>query len=160
MVYMLPSCDEGAVINSTTGKPEMIIFYNQTKGGVDTFDQMCSSMSCSRKTNRWPMTMFYGMLNIAFVNSYVIYTYNVLTKGEKPLNRREYMKKLSTELTAAWMETRLEIPTLPRRSRESIENILPQTNREMSEEADEEPPAKIRRRNEDEKNVQDDVHKT
>lgn len=145
MVYMLSSCDEGAVINPTTGKPEIIMFYNQTKGGVDTFDQMCSSMSCSRKSNRWPMTMFYGILNIAFVNSYVIYAHNVLSKQEKPLNRREYMKKLSTELSTPWMRSRLEIPTLSRRLRENIENILPQTNQEASQEAEEEPPAKVRR---------------
>ncbi|CAB3248366.1 unnamed protein product [Arctia plantaginis] len=142
MVYMLSSCDEGAVINPTTGKPEIIMFYNQTKGGVDTFDQMCSSMSCCRKSNRWPMTMFYGILNIAFINSYVIYTHNVLSKQEKPLNRREYMKRLSTELSKPWMRSRLEIPTLSRRLRENIENILPQTNQEASQETEEEPPAK------------------
>ncbi|CAH2101186.1 unnamed protein product [Euphydryas editha] len=38
MVYMLSSCGEDAAINLTTGKPEIIMFYNQTKGGVDTFD--------------------------------------------------------------------------------------------------------------------------
>lgn len=145
VVYMLSSCDEGAVINSVTGKPEIVMVYNQTKGGVDTFDQMCSLMSCSRKTNRWPMAMFYGILNIAFINSYIIYAHNVLSKGEKPLNRREYMKKLSTELSTPWMKSRLEIPTLPRRLRENIENILPQPNVQVSEEAGEEPPAKIRR---------------
>ncbi|CAB3231975.1 unnamed protein product [Arctia plantaginis] len=129
MVYMLSSCDEGAVINPTTGKPEIIIFYNQTKGGVDTFDQMCSSMFCSRKSNRWPMTMFYGILNIAFINSYLIYTYKVLAKQEKPLNRREYMKRLSTKLSKPWMRSRLAILTLSRRLRENIENILPRITR-------------------------------
>ncbi|CAB3262494.1 unnamed protein product [Arctia plantaginis] len=129
MVYMLSSCDAGAVINPTTGKPEIIIFYNQTKGGVDTFDQMCSSMFSSRKSNRWPMTMFYGILNIAFINSYLIYTYKVLSKQEKPLNRREYMKRVSTKLSKPWMRSRLAIPTLSRRLRENIENILPRITR-------------------------------
>jgi len=145
MVYMLSSCDEDAAINLTTGKPEIIMFYNQTKGGVDAFDQMCSSMSCSRKTNRWPMTMFYGMLNIAFVNSYIIYTHNILSKQEKPINRREYMKQLSFELCAPWMRSRLRIPTLQRSLRENIEKILPQANLELPQEADEEPPTKVRR---------------
>lgn len=45
IVYLLSSCD--GTINQTTRKPETIMYYNQTKGGVDTFDQMCSSMSCS-----------------------------------------------------------------------------------------------------------------
>ena len=55
------------------GKPEIIEFYNATKGGVDTFDQMCSVNFCSRKTRRWPLCILYGMLNAANVNSYIIY---------------------------------------------------------------------------------------
>lgn len=80
MAYLLSSCDEQGTINQATGKPEMIIFYYQINGGVDTFDQMCCSMSCSRKTNRWHMAVFYGMLNLSFVNSYVIYCHNVMLK--------------------------------------------------------------------------------
>ena len=33
-----------------SNKPEMIQFYNSTKGGLDAFDQMSAQMSCSRKT--------------------------------------------------------------------------------------------------------------
>lgn len=145
MVYLLSSCDEEGVINPATGKPEIIMYYNQTKGGVDTFDQMCSSMSCSRKTNRWPMTMFYGILNMTFVNSYVIYCHNILAKGEKPLSRREYMKKLSTQLSEPWMTERLEAPTLPKRVRDNIINILPDPVIQNSADDEEEPPAKKRR---------------
>ncbi|KAJ0171852.1 hypothetical protein K1T71_012615 [Dendrolimus kikuchii] len=72
VVYLLSSCSEEGTVNERTKKPNMVEFYNQTKGGVDTLDQMCSNMSCSRKTNRWPMCVFYGMLNIAFINSYVL----------------------------------------------------------------------------------------
>ncbi|CAK1579834.1 unnamed protein product [Parnassius mnemosyne] len=145
MVYLLSSCDEDGVINPITGKPEIIMYYNQTKGGVDTFDQMCSSMSCSRKTNRWPMSMFYGILNIAFVNSYVIYCHNILAKNEKPLNRRGYMKKLSAQLSESWMKERLEAPTLPKHVRDNIANILPKPVVQNDTDNEEEPPAKKRR---------------
>lgn len=91
------------------------------------------------------MAIFYGILNIAFVNSYIIYTHNILSKEEKPLNRRQYMKKLSTDLSTPWMTRRLEIPTLQRHLKENIKNILPQTKQNVLEEANEEPPAKIRR---------------
>ena len=37
---------------SEDGKPEIIEYYNSTKGGVDTFDFMCGAYSCSRKTKR------------------------------------------------------------------------------------------------------------
>ncbi|XP_045763663.1 piggyBac transposable element-derived protein 4-like [Maniola jurtina] len=145
MVYCLSSCDEDAVINQNNGKPDMILFYNQTKGGVDSFDQMCSSMSSKRKTNRWPMAVFYGMLNMAFVNSYVIYCHNKLAKKEKPLNRKDFMKKLSTELTTPWMQKRLEAPTLKRTLRESIASILNTEAQPITQSSSGEPEPKKRR---------------
>ena len=39
-------------IIGTSGKPEVIELYNATKGGINTFNQMCSVNSCSRKTRR------------------------------------------------------------------------------------------------------------
>lgn len=55
-------------------KPEVIDYYNKTKGAVDTFDQMCSSYSCSRKTNRWQLYLFYGILNAATINAWIIHS--------------------------------------------------------------------------------------
>ena len=55
-------------------KTDIQMFYNATKGGVDTFDQLCSSYSSSRKTRRWPLCVFYGILNIAFSNAHVLHT--------------------------------------------------------------------------------------
>lgn len=53
-------------------KPKIIHHYNETKGGTDTFDQLCHSYSVTRRTNRWPMRIFYGMLDQAAVNSRVL----------------------------------------------------------------------------------------
>ena len=58
--------DPGLLENN---RPIMVHDYNKTKGGVDTFDQMCSTYSTSRKTKRWTMCMFFGMLNIAAINA-------------------------------------------------------------------------------------------
>jgi hypothetical protein len=43
-------------ICSETKKPDLIMVYNWTKGGVDTVDQMCGNFSVS---------LFYGLLNMA-----------------------------------------------------------------------------------------------
>ena len=75
MVLVLSSMHNQPIINST-GKPEMIHYYNTTKGAVDTFDQMCGIHSTSSKTRRWPLCMFYRILNAATINAYVIYTKN------------------------------------------------------------------------------------
>lgn len=48
-------------INKHTEKPEILMFYNETKGGVDTFDQLCHSTTVARKTRRWPLRIFHGM---------------------------------------------------------------------------------------------------
>jgi len=42
------------------------------KGGVDTFDHMCSFQVCSRMTKRWLPTVFHCILNAAVVNVYVL----------------------------------------------------------------------------------------
>ncbi|CAK1589288.1 unnamed protein product [Parnassius mnemosyne] len=145
MVYLLSSCNEDASINEPTGKPEIIIYYNQTKGGVDTLDQMCSTMFSSRKTNRWPMAIFYGMLNIACINAYVVYTHNIATKGEKALNRKKFMENLSTALTSPFMRKRLDAPTLKRYLRDTItNNLLQMSAQEPTEEDTIEPVAKKR----------------
>lgn len=51
------------------GKPAMIDFYNYTKGAVDTVDQLKSYCSVSRISNRWPLTIFYALMNIGSINA-------------------------------------------------------------------------------------------
>lgn len=98
----------------TKGKPEIIEFYNSTKGGVDTFDQMCSGNSCSRKTRRWPLCTFYGMVNAANVNSYILYKENMERGGNrKVISRQKFMLQLGKALITPWATSRLDLP-LPR----------------------------------------------
>ncbi|XP_037940738.1 piggyBac transposable element-derived protein 4-like [Teleopsis dalmanni] len=146
MVYLLSSCNEPGTINQTSGKPDIILHYNQTKGGVDTFDQMCSLMSCSRKTNRWPMAVFYGMLNISFINSYVIYCHNMISTNKKPLNRKEFMKVLSMSLTMPWMEQRQEIPILSKSLRCSNTATMPTEAPNHDSNSSEEPSSSKKRK--------------
>lgn len=50
-------------------KPEIICFYNKTKVGVDILDMKCAMFSSNRKTRRWPLAVFYRLVNIGSVNS-------------------------------------------------------------------------------------------
>ena len=63
------------------GKPELIMYHNKTKGGVDTFDQICSNNSCSRMTRRWTLASFYGMVNAARVNASIVYHSHMVNQG-------------------------------------------------------------------------------
>lgn len=124
LVLLLSTLHEGAEISEPTGKPSIIVNYNETKGGVDTFDQMCCNVSSSRKTRRWPLCVFYGMVNMANINSYVIYTFDTTSEGEKPVCRCQYMIDLCHSLAKPWLEHRFSTKSLRRNIRQDIGNIL------------------------------------
>lgn len=50
-------------------KPEIVTFYNETKGGVDVVDNNSASHTCARNTTRWSMSTFQNILNITGINS-------------------------------------------------------------------------------------------
>lgn len=91
------------------------------------------------------MAVFYGILNMAFVNSAIIYGHNMIKNNKKPLNRRKFMKQLSTDLVTPWMERRLEAPTLKRSLRENISQILVKPTDSSNEHREEEPEPKKRK---------------
>ena len=49
-VVLLSSLHHDAAICDDTGKPEIIEYYNKTKGAVDTLDQMCARCTVHRAT--------------------------------------------------------------------------------------------------------------
>lgn len=124
VVILLSTMHSGMCLNPETKKPDIIHTYNSTKGAVDTLDKMCGDMSCSRKTRRWPLCVLYGMMNIAFVNAYVIYCMNNIRLGNKPLNRKAFMKQLCKELTEPQMRRRLETTNMRRNTRSEICELL------------------------------------
>nr|CAI5861519.1 unnamed protein product [Callosobruchus analis] len=73
------------LVNKESNKPEINEFYNSTKSGVDSLDQKCASYSCSRRSRRWPLTIFFAMLNISTVNSRTLY---IAAKPEDKMTRK------------------------------------------------------------------------
>lgn len=102
-------------------KPEIILFYNSTKGGVDTVDELKGTYSVSRATNRWSMTLFYSLLNIGGINSFIILKFN--TDNFKIL-RRNFLKTLSKQLCNDYMRSRLIHKNLPKIIRTRIQEML------------------------------------
>lgn len=94
--------------NTHKKKTEMIHFYNQTKGGVDTVDQMVGTYStCKRQMQRWPMLLWYNVIDIGTLNAYSFYS--GITNAQ-----RRFLTELSHELVTPYMRSRLECnPCLP-----------------------------------------------
>ncbi|XP_050306964.1 uncharacterized protein LOC126743786 [Anthonomus grandis grandis] len=74
-VILFSSMRHDNSVNETTKKPEIIPFSNETKFGVEALDAKCALYLVSRRTNRWPMAIFFAILNIAGVNSRVLYQF-------------------------------------------------------------------------------------
>ncbi|CAH1988902.1 unnamed protein product [Acanthoscelides obtectus] len=105
---------DDSTIDPYTNKPEIILDYNMTKGGVDTVDKMCNTYSVGRRTKRWPLAFFFQLLNIAGINSI---NSQILYNGTHPesphKSRRIFLKTLALSLMKPFLSERAAIPTLP-----------------------------------------------
>ncbi|XP_063931144.1 piggyBac transposable element-derived protein 4-like [Zophobas morio] len=102
-VLLVSSMHHDDCIDRNTNKPDMIMDYNATKGGVDSVDKLCAAYDCARNTRRWPMVVFYSLLNIAGINSLIIYSMN---NNIDSIKRREFSKRLSFHLIESHMRRR------------------------------------------------------
>lgn len=92
VVLLLSFYHKTGRIDSETEKPEIVIFYNKTKGGTNTFDFMCKYYSVARIKNRWPLHLFYDMLDQEGIDAAILYT----------------LKKFSFDLIKPWLQVLIE----------------------------------------------------
>lgn len=120
-VLLLSSLHHDDTIENGEKKlPEIIDFYNMTKGGVDVVDQLSSNYNVSRPSRRWPLTLFFSLLNTTGINAQIIYREN--NNGECLL-RRTFLTNLGLQLVAEHQKRRIENPRIPRELRGAIRKI-------------------------------------
>ena len=94
--------------DTVTGKEEINVFYNHEKGGVDSHDQMCALYTTARKTNRWSMKVFYGIVDSSALNAFVIFTHNTPGfGGNRKDKRQKFLKELFKSLIVPQAKRRL-----------------------------------------------------
>lgn len=103
------------------GKPEIITYYNNTKGGVDSLDEKCTIYSSGRRTRRWPMAIFFRMVDISSVNSYLLHQ---SYRDNPKLTRYNFIKQLAMQLVKPEMERRLQNTHITREVRMCIRRVL------------------------------------
>lgn len=74
-------------------KPALILDYNQGKGGVDQLDQNVDEFTCRRKTVRWPLIVFYNILDVAAFNGFLL-----MKKDHPRTNRKDFLRNLAYQL--------------------------------------------------------------
>lgn len=113
-------------ISGPQNKPEIILYYNNTKGGVDTMDKMLSQYSTKRATLRWPLAMFFNILDTAALASFIIYSENIGERSVKRSQWKQFLESRDEDLCRPLMLTRCKIPQIIGRFsiRSAIECIL------------------------------------
>lgn len=106
MVLISRMHHDDEIVADQNNKPAIITFYNETKVEVDA----CSNFSVANASRRWPMVLFYAMLNITGVNSKVIYD----AISEKSVNRPNFLRGFGIELCLPYARQRICNEKLPR----------------------------------------------
>lgn len=112
-------------------KPSMILDYNATKGGVDNLDKVTGTYSTKRMTARWPLVIFYNMIDISAYNAFVIFT-EIFPgwNSSKLYKRRLFLEELGKALVVPHIERRKHMPRTPAAAasvREIQERATPST---------------------------------
>ena len=104
-VFLLSSMHSSVDVE-TTGKklPETVAFYNATKYGVDVLDQMARKYSVRAASRRWPVQVFYNILDFAAINGWILY--KTVTKSS--ISRSDFIFRLADELRLLYVGERVQ----------------------------------------------------
>ncbi|XP_038584333.1 piggyBac transposable element-derived protein 4-like isoform X2 [Micropterus salmoides] len=92
-------------------KPVIITDYNSCKGGVDNLDKCVGTYSCRRKCYRWPLALFYNMLDVSAYNAFVLWTaVDPSWNQGKTFKRRLFLEELGKMLVLPQMQRRRRLP--------------------------------------------------
>lgn len=111
-------------------KPDIIMHYNKTKGAVDTTDKLAKEYTTQRKSNRWPMAIFYHMLDIAAINSYKLWIHkNPEWEKNRLDKRRMFLLELGQQLVRNNIIRRYnEDHSLHQKIKQNMIVVLPELN--------------------------------
>ncbi|XP_066590616.1 piggyBac transposable element-derived protein 4-like [Prorops nasuta] len=126
VVLLLSSLHKDRGIDAETNKPNIVVFYNKTKGGVDSFDKKCHDYSVARRTQRWPLRFMYGMLDQCNVNAHILHNF---CENNSMLSRKKFVLELAMSLVKPLLTLRLTLPTLRISVRNLIEQFIPNEER-------------------------------
>lgn len=113
-VNLISSLHHDDRINPSTAEkcqPDIITYDNHIKGGVDNLDKLSATYNVARNTRRWPMVVFFSMMNMAGVNSQIILACNNKTYK---IERRLFLRDIGLSLTKEHLARRSYETNVPK----------------------------------------------
>ena len=77
--------------------PTTVKNYNQFMGGVDVADAKRKAYSCSRRSRKWWLRLFYFVIDVCVVNTHILHNE---TKHLAKLNQKRFRLELAREMLA------------------------------------------------------------
>ncbi|XP_049286255.1 uncharacterized protein LOC125765306 [Anopheles funestus] len=101
---------------------QLVELYNRNKATVHSIQQMCTMYDVVRSTRRWPMVVFFNLMNLSAINAWCIYQLN--NPGESKISRRDFLVNMSLELLRPQARRRLDNKTIARTLKQRIATFL------------------------------------
>lgn len=79
-------------------KPQVILNYNKSMGGIDLADQYGSTYCFMRKSMKWWRKLFFWGLEACSINSYILYNISCEKNKVKPLTHLRFVRQLVVSL--------------------------------------------------------------
>ncbi|CAK1592735.1 unnamed protein product [Parnassius mnemosyne] len=124
VVLLLSTVHNDGCIDESSGdkrKPDIITYYNRTKNGVDLVDKMCSLYDVARNSRRWPLTVFFNLMNISAINALCIYKAN---NGLTKVLRRQFLSDIALGMMKPLASRRMSTDCLPKILKLKISDFL------------------------------------
>lgn len=116
---LLISSMHGYQRNEDDRKPEIVLFYNSTKSGVDTLDKIVRNFSSKRKYRRWPPHIFFTLMDCAIYVSYKM----MEAQSDYSKSHYQFKKDLAYELCLPLVKKRSQLPALRQSVKRAMELI-------------------------------------
>ena len=103
-------------------KPDIVRFYNATKGAVDAMDKMAQASTAKRITKQWPMVLFINVIDLSTIAARAVWMkkfpdHNLAKKD----SRQQFTITIAEDLCLEQIQRRLQLKKLTKPLRLTME---------------------------------------
>ncbi|XP_066468624.1 piggyBac transposable element-derived protein 4-like isoform X1 [Tiliqua scincoides] len=106
-ILLLSTLHHDMAVQGDQKKPDIVAHYNATQSGVENLDRLTRMYTCRQTNNRWPMALFYNVLDVAALASYILWIHSHPELKSRNVRRRKFLASLGKELIDGHVRRRM-----------------------------------------------------